>query len=331
MRQVMVDDRFNGVHHLLPVIEADPDGFLTSGDNLRLQSQWAAEQGMKSNTPLDEILLAQIEHHRAEIFYNLDPVRYGNTFLKRLPGCVRKSIAWRAAPSGNAQFLDHDLVVNNYPTLAAQYRAQGAKTAYFFPGHDPAMDAFAANEGRPIDILFIGGYTRHHQERAAALDAVSQLADRYNVVFNLDISRATKLAETAFGLVGPLRKLRRPVAIRQVSAPPVFGTGMYRQISRSKIVINGKVDISGPDRGNMRLWETLGCNAALVTDAGNYPRGMAPGSDFAVYDSIRSLLDVIDQLLGDESKRKAVARAGYDMISSKFSKAAQWRAFQELC
>jgi Glycosyl transferases group 1 len=331
MVKVLINDRFNGVHHLKPVIEFDKNCFFTSGDNAVLQGRWAKEAGLSADTPLQDILLAQIEDHRTEVFYNLDPVRLGNAFLKRLPRCVKKTIAWRAAPSGDALFLDHDLIVNNYPSLAARYREQGAKTAYFFPGHDPVMDAFAANVERPIDVLFIGGYSRHHLERAHSLEAVASLADENNVVFNLDVSRATRLAETPLGWAGPLRKLRRPAVIRHITQSPVFGLEMYKQISRAKTVINGKVDISGPDRGNMRVWETLGCGAALVSDQGLYPSGMNDEKHFFVYTDTENLIANIMELLNDEDARKTRALAGHNMIKTLFSKDEQWKAFQNLC
>lgn len=329
--QALVDDRFGGVHYLKPVIERDPSLFFVAGDSVSLQKQWSKEMGMRSDVPLDEILLAQIEHHRTEIFYNLDPVRYDNKFLTRMPGCVKKTIAWRAAPSGNAHFLNHDLIVNNYPNLSAQYRALGAKTAYFHPGHDPAMDQFSSNLERPIDVLFIGGYSRHHLERATTLEAVARLANRHKVIYNLDVSRATQLAETPLGWIGPLTKLRRPKSIRQITQAPVFGLDMYRQISRAKIVINGKVDIAGPDRGNMRVWEALGCNAMLITDPGRYPGKMVPDKDFVIAGNAEETSDTIKKLLEDHNQRLAITQAGSKMIKEKFSKSIQWKLFQELC
>ena len=48
--------------------------------------------GLSTRVSLGDILLAQVESHRAEVFYNLDPVRYGSDFVRRLPGCVRKAL-----------------------------------------------------------------------------------------------------------------------------------------------------------------------------------------------------------------------------------------------
>src|ERR1700730_13344335 len=74
-RQIFLADRFGALHFLQPVLNGDPDAFFTNGDDEILQRQWARENGMRADTSLEDILLAQIEQHRAEVFYNLDPVR----------------------------------------------------------------------------------------------------------------------------------------------------------------------------------------------------------------------------------------------------------------
>ena len=162
-------DRFGAPHFLQPVLERDPSAFFTNGDEVVSQRLWADEQGLPGNASLEAILLAQIEQHRSEVFYNLDPMRYGSDFVRKLPGCVKKSIAWRAAPSPGADFAAYDLVVCNFPSIIESYRQRGWRSEYFSPAHDPEMDAYAANTDRPIDVLFVGGYSRHHQRRAAVL------------------------------------------------------------------------------------------------------------------------------------------------------------------
>lgn len=330
-RDIFLRDRFGASHLLKPVLDGEPDAFFTNGDDPELQTAWARENGLKDETSLEDILLAQIEHHRAEVFYNLDPMRYGDAFLARLPGCVRRTIAWRAAPSAGGAFLGHDLIVNNFPSLLEGYRAQGVRAEYLFPGHDPEAGTYAANQDRPVDVLFIGGYSRHHQVRARMLEGVAALGARYKVTFHLDVSRATRLAETPLGWVGPLRKLRRPTAIRAATQPPVFGRDMYAQLGRAKIVINGAVDMAGRDRGNMRVWEALGCGAALLSDDGNYPEGMTPGADFAIYTDPAEVPARLEAMLAAPERTAALARKGHEMITSRFSKERQWASFQEIC
>lgn len=328
-RDVFLKDRFGAPHILLPVLEGDADAFFTNANDEDLQRAWAREQGMAAKTPLLDILLAQVEHHRTEVLYNLDPITVDDTFLLRLPGSVKRTVAWRAAPSGNAEFLKHDLIVNNFPHVLETYRRKGARIALFFPAHDPVMDDYA-NTDRPIDIFFAGGYSRHHIRRNQTLSLIAELRTRFNIVFCIDVSRFTRLAESPFGLVGPLRKYRRPEGIFALSQSPRYGRDLYRLLGKSKIVINGAIDMAGPDRGNIRVWEAMGAGAALVSDEGNYPEGIEAGKAFASYRDDRSLIAAVERLLGDDVYRLNLAAAGNRIIKSRYGKVEQWSAFQRL-
>jgi hypothetical protein len=329
-RDVFLNDRFGALHFLQPVLLGAPEAFFTNGDDERLQRAWAAENGLNRKDALDEILLAQIEAHRTDIFYNLDPMRYGNAFLSRLPGCVKYSVTWRAAPSVGGQFNNYDLILNNFPSLLQEYRNTGMRAEYFTPAFDPIMDDYAANDDRPIDILFVGGYSRHHQNRAAILESVAELSDQFKVVFHLDKSRMTRLAETPIGMVGPLRKHRRPSAVNALSADPVFGLGLYEAISRSRIVINAAVDMAGQDRGNMRCWEAMGCGALLASDAGKYPFGMQDGDTLLTYDTPSHAKQICETALKNPQGIREIASRSATLVKHSYSKARQWAEFVRL-
>src|SRR5262249_51181124 len=184
------------VHILLPVEQRAEWAFLTNGDDIEIQRVWAREHGMNPRASAAEILRAQIEEHRADVFYNLDVTGWSSDFIKTLPGCVKRKIAWHAVQFRNDSFAGYDLVVNNFPSIQQAMRAQGCRTDYFFPAHDPEMDRFASRSERPIDVLFVGGYSRHHQRRAAVLHAVADLAAEVNILYHLDRSRPCALAES---------------------------------------------------------------------------------------------------------------------------------------
>lgn len=323
-------DRFGACHFLKPVLDHDPSAFFTNGDDKKLQFQWAREHGMRSDTTPADILLAQIEDHGADVFYNLDPMRYQSDFVKRLPGCVKRSIAWRAAPSPGADFSAYDLVVCNFPGILNGYRSMGWRTAWFAPGHDPVMDDFASNSSRPIDVVFVGGYTRHHRQRAALLEAAVALRNEYSVHLHLDTSRLTRLAESIPGRILPLSRHRRPEVIREASQPPIFGLELYRELASAKIVLNGAIDMAGNDRGNMRCFEAMGCGALLLSDEGNYPEGMIAGVNLVTYSSPEVMVQMIRELLESEANRLKIANAGNAMVSSDYSKTRQWERFVNL-
>lgn len=325
-----VADRYGASHLLLPVLAGWKNAFLTNSDDETLQRLWANEQGMPSTSTQEDILLAQIEAHRAEVFYNLDPMRWQTPFLKRLPGTVRKKICWRAAPSPGADFSAYDAVVCNFPSIVEEWRTMGWRAAIFYPAHDPVMDNFAGIEDRSIDVLFVGTYSRHHRNRIGVLDAVARLSPRFNVRFCLDRSRLTRISETPLGLLGPLAKHRRPDPIRAVSSNPVFGLDLYRAIGQSKIVLNGAIDMAGSDRGNMRCFESMGCGALMVSDVGDYPPGMLDGETMLTYRTLDEALQLIVQALGNWPAFSPIARNGHRLVSQKYSKSAQWDAFERL-
>jgi Glycosyl transferases group 1 len=326
---VFLHDRYGALHFLQPVLNGDADAFFTNGDDEILQRQWAREQGLRADTSVEYILLAQIEHHRAEVFYNTDPVRYSSAFVRKLPGCVKKTLCWRVVPSGQADLTAYGVVLGNFPDIADAWRRKGCRTEVFFPGIDPVMNEYG-NGDRPIDILFVGGYSRHHMGRAKILEQVSSLADTRHVVYCLDASRLTRLAESPLGRLLPLRKQRRPSGIAKIAKPPVFGRQLYELIGKSKLVLNGTIDTAGRDRGNMRCFEAIGCGALLVSDAGNYPEGMVEGETMVAYGTSGDCVEQIERCLTRWSGAQTIAEHGRGRISDLYSKDRQWALFDRI-
>jgi hypothetical protein len=294
-----------------------------------LQRHWARENGIPGNPTLEDILLAQIEQHRTEVFYNMDPVRYPSAFVRRLPGCVKKTLCWRAAPSRNADLTAYGAVLGNFPSILDSWRRVGCRAEPFCPAVDPVMAEYGRGE-RPIDVLFVGGYSRHHSIRAKILERVASLADSWQVVYCLDASRLTRLAESTLGRFLPLQKHRRPSPIAKIAERPVFGRQLYEMIGKSKIVLNGAIDMAGQDRGNMRCFESMGCGALLVSDAGNYPEGMNAGETMVTYDSGENCLDQIRTNLTGWTAARIIADNGRSRIGDLHSKERQWALFGEL-
>jgi hypothetical protein len=328
---VFFADHYASSHILLPIDQGSPEAFFTNWDDPRLQRAWAKQAGLGDKVSLEHILLAQIEAHRTEVFYTIDPARLDNAFLKRLPGSVRRTIGWRAAPSRrSADFAAYDLIVNNFPSILAQMQQAGHRTAYFAPSYDPAMDEFARNRDRPIDVMFVGTYSRHHRRRASLLEAVAGLTSECSVVMHLELSRLSRWAESPVGRILPLDAHRRPSAIRAIAQPPVFGLDLYRTLSQAKIILNGAIDMAGGDRGNMRCFEAMGTGGLLLSDAGQYPDGMSDGTTLVSYADEAGAVSAIRRLLADATDSAAIANRGHAMVSDRYSKERQWLQFQAL-
>ncbi|MDT8760058.1 glycosyltransferase [Sphingomonas psychrotolerans] len=330
VREHLMVDRFIAVHMLQPVLEEAEEAAFAVGRDAISQRDWARSQGMSERSSLHEILLAQIEHHRTEVFYNLDAMRFRSDFARTLPGCVKRSIAWRAGPSGKADFGAYDLIVCNFESILQSFRERGWRAAWFYPAFDPVMSDYAVTSDRTWDVVFVGSYSRYHTRRASILTMVAGLGAHYKVKVCLQRSMLTQLAEIFprwVPLLGPHR-VRRDIA--EVAEDAVYGRDLYRLFSRAKIVVNGAIDMAGPDRGNIRCWEALGCRALMLSDRGIYPRGFESGNTIQTYDSVDDLTEKVAWLLTDTASRERIADAGYAMIHSQYSKAQQWHDFQQL-
>ena len=317
-RRVFLDDRFGALHLLKPILDNEANSFLACGNEEKMQRQWAKENGLHSKSSLDDILLAQIEHHRTEVLYNLDPVRFPSAFVHRLPQCVRTTLCWRAAPSGQADLTAYGAVLGNFPSILELWRRKGCRAEWFAPATDPAMDGYGHGQ-RPVDVLFVGGYSRHHSSRAKILDHVARLAGSMNIVYCLDTSRLTRLAESAVGKLLPLGKHRRPAPVARIAKSPVFGRQLYELIGRSKIVLNGAIDMAGRDRGNMRCFEAMGCGALLLSDQGNYPDGMRDEETMLTYANEANCIDQIKRALNDWESAQKIAETGREQIRTAYS------------
>ena len=323
-------DRYNASHILLPVLNRAEHTFLTNGDDSISQFAWARENSLLKDTSLEDILLAQIEHHRTEVFYNLDPVRYDSRFLKRLPGCVKKSICWRAAPSNGADFSSYDNILCNFPSIIALWRGLGWKSTFFSPAHDPVMDVYAARTDRPIDLLFVGGFGRHHTRRAAVLESISELASRYNVAYFIDKSIVNLIVEFSLSFLPRSSTYCGSKELRSISRPAVFGLDLYEQLSRAKVVLNGAIDMAGKDRGNMRCFELLGCGALMLSDVGDYPKAFVDGNNMVLYQDAAEAPKKAVEILQNWGNYNELARNGHDMVKAQYSKIDQWLRFESL-
>jgi hypothetical protein len=147
-------------------------------------------------------------------------------------------------------------------------------------------------------------------------------------VYCLDTSRLSKLAESFIGRLLPLQKHRSPRSIAAIAKAPVFGRDLYALLGQSKIVLNGAIDMAGPDRGNMRCFEAFGCGALLLSDEGNYPDGMRNGETMLTYDGEESCLAQIERSLNGWDSVRGIADTGRKQIGEAYSKARQWSLFE---
>ena len=329
LRFALLEDRFDALHIFEPIYQDDPTVQFVISNDKHSQLKWAKENGLNTRSLL-EIALSQMEHHGTDTLYALDRLFVNSQIVKRLPGTVRKKIVWNASP-GAVYHKDIDLVLSSHNDFLVQARNNGLRSAYFTPSHDPVMSSFARNDFRPIDVSFVGSYSDLHIRRNRLLQKIASFKNQYRMVFGLLHPKKRPLLNVPF-----LRRLPSPLSyvpknLDEISCGPIFGRDMYGVFSHSKIVLNASGDLGGTEfRGNMRCYEAMGCGSCMVSDAGIYPDGMIDQQTFVSFSDEEDAIEKIQGLLRDKERTRLIGQNASKIIETKYSKASQWRRFQEL-
>jgi len=328
--KLLLADRHGSAHILEPIYAQCPDSFFTIGDDYLLQFSWAKEHNFPSRD-LNEILLAQINYFKPDLFYNCDPIRFPSDFINKLPKSVQLSFAWRAAPLANADLSAYDLVLSNFRSLNTLWEKSGFKTEIFYPSVDPLMSSFFDNTERPIDLFFAGSYSTStgHDSRLRTLTHLISSFPSSSFHIHLLFKRWGRLgSQFPKNLLPAFVSLPRLLKNRVL--PPCYGLEMYESISKSKIVVNPSTTIANSEIGNMRCWESLGCGALMLSPYGIYPPDFIPNEHFLPYSNDDQLSSHISMLLSEPEMLNTIAHQGSKMIHTRWSKSRQWHDFLDL-
>jgi Glycosyl transferases group 1 len=329
-QQVFRKDRHGAPHFLKPILDGAPQAFQANMNDLIHQQMWAVENGLPASTAPETILLAQIEHHRTEVFYSMDPVALPSAFVNKLPGCVKRTIAWRGAPTKGADFTAYNLVLSNFPSMLETYRQSGNRVALFGPAHDPVMDEYAKNSQRSTDLLFIGSFTRNHKVRAELLKTMARQSGEFTIKLHLESSRLTKWVDKSPLRWVPWQPYTTPAAVRDIAEGPIFGLDAYKALGNAKVVLNCSIDTAGEYRGNIRCFESMGCGCVMLSDEGQYPDGMRAGDNFITYRDPMDAVVRLRQLINEPELIQKIGTQANQDVARRYSKERQFQDFSEL-
>jgi spore maturation protein CgeB len=88
---------------------------------------------------------------------------------------------------------------------------------------------------------------------------------------------------------------------------------MFAVLGNSKIVVNRHGTVAGPYAVNMRMYETTGSGAALITETkSNLQDLFDVGTEVMAYNDIEEAIDIAVSLLADPNRLSALACAGQE-------------------
>lgn len=309
----LINDGFSGSHLFTPYM--GPFGYetmLVIANCETLQTQWARENiAPLSGQPVGasyELVVKQVEHFKPDILYLTDPITFDSRFVRSLSFRPSFVFGWRAAsiPS-DTDWSEFDLIVSNDAISLGMAQKLGARNKQFFmPGFPTNVAKRVADERKQHDVVFSGQVSGEHTRRRQILNDISVL-----------FSNARPFS-LAYFIPGAMEHLEAGIAMRNQGA--VWGMDMYRSLKRGRIALNVQIDIGGNQAGNMRLFETTGVGAFLLTDFHpNIKDYFEPGAEIETYASTGELNEKLLYYLDNPEKREMIARLGQERCLREYS------------
>lgn len=259
----------------------------------RLQRMWTRE-----NNGAGDVLQAQIADFKPDV-----------VFFQDLSVCrpeVLASLKEKYVLAGQCScpmpvednVKQFDVLFTSFPHYLAKFESLGVRAVYNPLAFDPivVMGRTVQNVGREIDVAFVGGVgaPSHWKYGMEVLEVVAE-----------------KIPTSFFWGYG-YDLLPSNSRIRQRYRGQAWGLRMYEILQQSKIVINRHGEVAAGFANNMKLFETTGCGAMLLTeDASNLSDFFAP-NECATYFSPADAVKKINYYLENFEERKEIALRGQE-------------------
>lgn len=242
---------------------------------------------------IQKIVLSQIEFYQPKVIYIQD---LNVLTQKTLTKIKRKGIlvvGQVACPINQEVSLKtFDLILTSFPHYVKLFRKLGIKSEYFKIGFEPRVLTKIKRTKKKYDVTFIGSFSPHHQKATQALENVAQ-----------------KIPIQVWG--HGLKYLSKNSPLKKNYHGEAWGLDMYKVMARSKIVINRHIDVAENYANNMRLYESTGIGAMLITDTKrNLNQLFQIGKEIDSYTNEEELTRKLKYYLTNERKRKQIAKAG---------------------
>lgn len=277
-----------------------------------MQLSWARERKLK-NFSAHSIVLNQIcEYSPDVLFFNC----YDTSLLASIKADI-KSIKLLIGHSGSAivnrEIFDRfDLVISCAPEVVCKLKDEGINAEQLHHAFDPRIknrvSSDIGHDDFKEDIIFIGQIVpgkQFHNIRNDFLKEMSQSCDLSIYCSNLSETNLLKLCLQ--------RSLVNYFSLKRNLKNGVFGLDMYRTIGNAKIVLNVHADSSFQFASNMRLFETTGMGACLLTDwKENINDLFIDGKECITYKSAQDAVEKASWLLKHPDICKEIAKSGQE-------------------
>lgn len=280
----------------------------------QLQFQWAKENNFPVKEPqllnwlqtlpllhrflgrpqwVQEITLEQVKKFKPDVVYVQDLSILNPDTLKEVKQYAKLLVGQIACPLPAKENLRaFDLILTSFPHYVSLFKKMGINSEYFKIAFEPDVLKKIGKQERKYDVTFIGSFTPSHQQGIRLLESIAQ--------------------EVPLNIWGQGKQFLSPQSpLRRCWRGEAWGLDMYRKLAQSKIVINRHIGVAKQYANNMRLYESTGMGAMLITDKKkNLGDLFKVGKEVVEYTSSKDLVEKIKYYLSHEDKRIEIAQAG---------------------
>ena len=302
------------------------------------------------NDWLFEIAAAQIKRFRPDVLLVADYSTFSADFLKNIRrecSSVRLILGWCGAPYNDSSvFREWDIALSCVPELVADFRAKGISSHHVNHAFAPRILNRLNLKSEPnIDFAFVGSILKQNQFHIERERLLLELVKSTNLRIWSDVKRpsrkqrlnvfvrrkahdfvtAARRASVPEQLLNTLPLVRKiagwdaPPTLEQYvderiarrTHSPIFGLEMFQQLRDARVVFNNHIDISPISASSMRLFETTGVGACLLTDwKENLSELFEPDKEVLTYRTAAECVEKVIYILEHEDERCSIAAAG---------------------
>lgn len=242
---------------------------------------------------MQAITLAQIAEIRPDVVYVQDLSALNPETLRKIKEMTKLLVGQIACPLPAAENLrEFQLILTSFPHYVDRFRQMGIASEYLKIAFEPRVLDRVGKQERSYDVSFVGSFSPHHSEGTKLLERIAK--------------------KQPIHIWGQGSQFLSPTSpLRANYHGPAWGLDMYKILAQSKIVINRHISVAEDYANNMRLYETTGMGALLMTDAKkNLSDLFRVDQEVIAYESGEDLSKKISYYLDHDEERAAIARAG---------------------
>lgn len=283
-----------------------------------------------------------------------------------------KIIGWRFALTKDYSLLSNlDLLLTGNHYFINKFKQAGFSASYLPLGFERSLLDEIGNSERSIDISFIGSTGTPNGIHSKRYSLIQHLMENtpmelwtscargkfsknnrgyvntfahsvYNV-FNFMMKNFCD-KEKSDSIAGKIPLVKRGKYVSEESFSslkelfpgrvhsPVHGIEAFKIISASKIVFNKHIDVAGGSGGNIRLFESTGLGACLLTDRiSNLNDFFEPDYEVVTYQTKEEAIEKYNYLINHPAEREKIAIAGQNKTLTQHSLKQRVEIFNDYC